>query len=96
MIGVIATLKVQPGKAEAFEDAMRELMARVKANEPGCLTYQLTKRRAEPDTYVVMELYANQDAAKAHAESEHFRAAGPKLAGLLAAMPEIEYLDAVN
>lgn len=96
MIGVIATLRVQAGKAEEFEDVMRELMARVKANEPGCLTYQLTRHRSEPGVYKVLELYANQEAATAHAESAHFRAAGPKLAGLLAAMPEIEYLDAVN
>jgi quinol monooxygenase YgiN len=71
-------------------------MARVKANEGGCISYQLTKSRTEPDTYKVLELYANQDALTHHGGTEYFRAAGPKLAAVLAAVPEIEYLDAVE
>ena len=96
MIGVVATLRVQDGKGEEFEGVFRDLMAQVKANEPGCLAYQLTKSRTEPNTYKVLELYANEDALKAHGQSDYFKAAGPKMAPCLAGRPEIEYLDAVN
>ena len=43
MIGVVAKLSIQPGKEAEFEQTGRDLMAKVKANEPGCLTYQLYK-----------------------------------------------------
>ncbi|HMP63292.1 MAG TPA: antibiotic biosynthesis monooxygenase, partial [Phenylobacterium sp.] len=45
MIGVVATLKVQDGKGGEFEQVFKDLMAQVKANEPGCLAYQPTKSR---------------------------------------------------
>jgi len=96
MIGVVATMKIQDGKAAEFEQAFTDLAAQVKANEPGCIFYQLTKSRTDPNTYKVLELYASQDDLTAHGKSDYFRAAGPKLGAVLAGRPEIEYLDAVS
>ena len=96
MIGVIATLRVQDGKAAEFEKVFSGLAAQVKANEAGCIVYQLTKSRTEENTYKVMELYASEDALKHHGQTDYFRAAGAELAAVLAARPEIEYLDAVD
>ena len=96
MIGVIATLKVQDGKSAEFEAAFRDLMAQVKANEPACLSYQLTRSRTDPNTYKVLELYRDQDAITHHGNTAYFQAAGPKLGATLAAIPDIEYLDAVE
>lgn len=96
MIGVIATLRVQDGKNAEFEKVFSDLAATVKANEAGCLLYQLTKSRAEENTYKVMEVYASEDALKHHGQTEYFRAAGAALGACLAGRPEIEYLDAVD
>lgn len=96
MIGVVAILKVQPDKAADFETVFLDLAARVKANEPGCLIYQLTKSRAEPGTYKVLELYASEEALKAHGSSDYFKAAGAAMGSFMAGRPEIEYLDAVE
>jgi len=95
MIGVIATLKVQPGKGAELEAAFATLAAAVRANEPGNLAYQLCRSRSEPDTYKVLEVYASEDALKSHGASDHFRAAGPALGAVLAGRPEIEYLDGI-
>lgn len=95
MIGVIATLKVQDGKQAEFEAIFTELTAQVRANEPGNHAYQLCKSRTEANSYKVLELYADADALKAHGASDYFKAAGPKLAGVLGGRPEIEYLDGV-
>ncbi len=92
-IGVIATLKVQDGKGAELEAAFTELAAKVRSLEPGNIAYQLCKSRTEPNTYKVLELYADADALKAHGGSEHFKAAGPALGAVLAGRPEIEYLD---
>ena len=79
MIGIVATLKVQSGKNAEFEAIFRDLTAKVKANEPGCLTYQLYTPKDEPDTYVVLEQYASQEAISAHGQSEYFKAASQKM-----------------
>jgi quinol monooxygenase YgiN len=96
MIGVVAILKVQPEKTTDFETVFLDLAAKVKANEPGCLIYQLTKSRTEPGTYKVLELYASEDALKAHGSSDYFKAAGAAMGPFMAGRPEIEYLDAVE
>ena len=96
MIGVVAILKVQPDKAADFEKVFLDLAAKVKANEPGCIAYQLTRSRAEPGIYKVLELYASEDALKAHGGSDYFKAAGAAMGPFMAGRPEIEYLDAVE
>jgi quinol monooxygenase YgiN len=96
MIGVIATLRVQDGKSDEFERVFAELAAKVRENEPGNVAYQLCRSRSEAQTYKVLELYRDEDALKAHGASEHFKAAGPALGAVLAARPEIEYLDAIG
>ena len=94
-IGVIATLKVAEGKNAEFEAIFTALAAQVKANEPGNLAYALTKSRTDPQTYKVLELYADQDALTHHGGTDYFKAAGPKLGPCMGGRPEIEYLDGV-
>ncbi|HTW10179.1 MAG TPA: putative quinol monooxygenase, partial [Acidimicrobiales bacterium] len=94
-IGIVATLKVQDGKEADFEAVFRDLSAQVRANESGCLMYQLTKSRADPNTYKVLELYKDQDALTHHSGTDYFKAAGPKMGPCMAGRPEIEYLDGV-
>ncbi|KQV58335.1 MULTISPECIES: putative quinol monooxygenase [unclassified Caulobacter] len=96
MIGVVAILKVQPDKSADFEKVFLDLQNRVKANEPGCLAYQLTKSRTEAGTYKVLELYASADALKAHGGTDYFKAAGAAMGPFMAGRPDIEYLDAVE
>ena len=95
-IGVIAVLKIQEGKGAEFEAFAGELAKQVRANEPGALAYQLAKSRAEPNTYKVLEIYADQDALTHHGGTDYFKAAGPKFGAVLAGRPEIEYLDGVG
>lgn len=96
MIGVVAKLFVQPAKADEFEKVFLDLAAKVKANEPGCITYQLTKSRTEEGVYKVLELYADADALKHHGGTDYFKAAGAAMGPTMAGRPEIEYLDAVE
>ena len=94
-IGVVATLKVAEGKGSEFETVFRDLAAQVRANEPGNQLYQVCKSRADASTYVVMELYADQAALEAHGKSDHFKAAGPKIAPTLGGRPDIQYFDTI-
>ncbi|MEE9380155.1 MAG: putative quinol monooxygenase [Hyphomonadaceae bacterium] len=96
MIGVVAKLNIQDGKADEFEAACKDLMAKVKANEQGCLTYQLYQSDKEENTYIFMEQYASQDALDAHGKTEYFAAAMPALGACLAGAPDIQTFKIVE
>ena len=94
-IGILATIKIKEGTNAAFEAVAKELMAAVRANEPGNLFYQLTKSRTEPGTYKVLELYSDQDALTHHGQTDYFKAGGAKMGPCMAGRPDVELLDAV-
>ena len=93
-IGVIATLRVQPGKEAEFEAGFTELAAAVNADEPGNSYYRLF-RTAETGVYKVLECYDDEAAVAAHRASTHFRELGARFGATLAGAPEIETLSAV-
>ncbi|MDO9361737.1 MAG: putative quinol monooxygenase [Sphingopyxis sp.] len=93
-IGIVATLRVQPGKEQEFEGVFAELAPAVQANEPGNSYYKLF-RTAETGVYKVLECYDDDAAVDAHRASDHFRSLGAKLGPCLAGAPEIERLSAV-
>ena len=93
-IGVIATLRVQPGKEEAFEAVFAELAAAVRANETSNSYYKLF-RTTDAGVYKVLECYDDEAAVEAHRASGHFRELGAKLGPCLAGAPELEKLSAV-
>jgi len=43
MITLIATLKIKEGKVEEAVNALKEIVPKIKASEPGCLEYIPTR-----------------------------------------------------
>ena len=95
-IGLVATLKVQPEKADEFAKIFTELRAQVKANEKGCLQYDFFKSKSEEGTFIVMEQYATQADLDAHGKTDYFRAAGAKFGAMLAGAPSLVFADKVE
>ena len=93
MIALIAKLNVAPGKESEFEQVMLGLAKQVRANESGNHLYTLVKN---DDGYSVMELYEDDAALAAHGQSEHFREAGVKFAGLMAGPPTLSRYEVVG
>lgn len=94
-IGTIATLKIQEGKSEEFENIFRELESAVRANEPGNNFYSC-HRTDDPTVYIVLEQYADQAALDAHRGSDHFREIGAKLGGVMGGRPEIQSMESIS
>jgi len=94
MLAVIANLKVAPGKEKEFEKVMLALAADVRAKEPGNEMYTLCKDA--DGNYLMLELYKDADALALHGQTEHFKAAGPKFAGLMAGRPDIQRLEVIG
>ena len=96
MIGVTAKLFIAKGKEAEFETAALDLMAKVIANEPGVLTYQLYKSKEDANTYIFMEQYVTQEALEAHGKTDYFLAAQPTLGACLSGAPDIQFFDSVG
>ncbi|MGH7821340.1 MAG: putative quinol monooxygenase [Candidatus Binatia bacterium] len=95
MLAVVATVKVKPGAGPQFEALAKELVAKVRANEPGCKLYALCRGEA-PDTYLFLERYVDEAAVAAHRQTEHFRAIGRKMGEFMAGPPELLRLTEVD
>ena len=96
MIGIIANIKVKDGQQEAFEAVFRELAPAVRANEPGCMLYTLTRKQGSTTDYVVMEQYKSQADVDAHGKSAHFTTFAPKMGPCLDGRPEIIRVDGID
>jgi len=95
MLGVIATLKVKAGHEAEFEAVAKELVAKVRANEPGCALYALHRDEAA-GAYVFMERYVDQAAVEAHRATDYFKALGRKMGEHLDGRPEVLRLREVE
>jgi quinol monooxygenase YgiN len=96
MIGIIATFVVKPEETATFEAAIADFVAKVKATEPGVLTYDCFKSRTDANTYQMLEIYADQAALDAHGATDHMKAVIPVLGTAFAAPPKLQYLDKVS
>ncbi len=85
---VVATIKAKAGREAEFQAAALQLIAAVRANEPGCLLYTLNQGDA-PDTFVFMERYADEDALKAHRATEHFKTLGRAMGAFMDGPPAV-------
>jgi quinol monooxygenase YgiN len=69
---VSAVWTAKPGKEEFVRDVMRQLTPLSRA-EPGCRFYQAYADPAQPRVFRLFEIYDDEAAYQAHAESEHFQ-----------------------
>ena len=95
MLTVIAKLKVKSDQAETFEAEAKKLIAHVKANEPGTLSYVLHRSTADATTYLFYEVYEDQTAFALHGGSPAMQAFFGSMKGVLDGRPELEMYEAV-
>src|SRR5262249_60747881 len=63
---------------------MRAQAKRCLAQEPGCLQFDVVEDPKAPSRFVMLEVYKDDDAIKAHQESRHFKDFRPVVGDLLA------------
>lgn len=73
MRAIVAYLTAKPGMEDKFKEAMTAQAKRCLANEPGCLQFDVVQDPKEPTRFVMLEVYTNSDAIKAHTDSQHFK-----------------------
>ena len=95
MMAVVARIRVVQGKDAEFEAVMKELQGKVRAQEPGCLQYDICRAR-EPNSYTIMERYQDEQALKDHSASPHVAEGIQKVMPLLDGGPQIDILTVVQ
>ena len=80
---VIAELVSKPDRADALRDVLVPFVAGAR-KEPGCEHYTLLEDRYTPGRFLTYEIWTNQAALAAHMQTPEIKAAGAKLADILA------------
>lgn len=88
MIFITAKFRVRPEHADRWPEIARDFTEATRA-EPGCLWYDWSRSLDDPNEYVLVEAFRDDDAGAAHVGSEHFRAAQRDLPQYLAETPRI-------
>ena len=94
MITLMATLKAKKGQEDALEAAMVQLVKQVEA-EDGTLEYVLNRSTTDPASFMVFEVYKDNDALTHHASTDYFKAAMKESAAFLESKPGMEFYTEV-
>jgi quinol monooxygenase YgiN len=95
VIAMTAKLRVNEGQEEAFIAAAKKMVAEVKEKEPDVLSYDLYRSTTEPNLFVFIESYKDEEALAAHRTTPHMAEFGGAIRGLLAGRMEVERFQAV-
>ena len=96
MVTIIAKFKIQPGKEQEAEEAMKAMASSVESDEAGALAYIFLRNKKEPTEISVFEIYADGDAFDTHRSTPHMATFGSKFGTLFdPATVKIERLEQV-
>ncbi|WAB98794.1 MULTISPECIES: putative quinol monooxygenase [Pseudomonas] len=84
MYSLFIKTRVKPGCAELFLTAIKVNAAASVATEPGCLVFDVSQDRVDPEVIYLYEIYRDDKAYEAHTQTAHFRESRPLVEPLIA------------
>ena len=72
MIALVVDLSIRPGTRERVLAAIGEQARTSLAEEPGCLRFDVCEDLADPEHFVLYEIYADEEAFALHRTTPHF------------------------
>ena len=78
MINVAASSHIKPESVEEYLLITKELVEKTN-QEDGCIKYQLCQNLNDPNHFIMVEEWRDQDALDAHMKTEHFVELVPKM-----------------
>ena len=88
MYFIVVKFPVAPEHAESFMDHTAEFTAATRA-EPGNLWFDWSRSVEDPNEFVLVEAFLDDEAAAAHVNSEHFAKGLDSIRPLITATPKI-------
>jgi 4-carboxymuconolactone decarboxylase len=95
----LAKLQIDPAQLDAYKNALKEEVETALRVEPGVLSLYAMADKENPTHVTLVEVYADEDAYKAHLQTAHFleHKTGTKemvksleLVGMLPLFPELD------
>ena len=72
MLGLVVSLRVKPEQRERFLAGIKENAGSSVRDEPGCLRFDVLEDQADPNHFLLYEIYRDDAAFQAHREAPHF------------------------
>ncbi len=88
MIFIAAKWRVRPEDADRWPEIVAEFTC-ATCSEPGCLWFDWSRSLDDPDEYVLVEAFRDDEAGGAHVHSAHFHEAQQTLPPHLVETPRI-------
>jgi quinol monooxygenase YgiN len=88
MIFIVVKFHTKPDWTQRFPEFVRDFTEGTRAEE-GNLFFEWYRSLDEPDTYVLVEGFADADAGAVHCSTAHFHAAVAQIPQALSRTPEI-------
>ena len=88
MIFITAKFKIKPEYADQWPQISAEFTEATRS-EPGCLWFDWSRSVDDPEEYVLVEAFRDDDAGGAHVRSKHFATATSELPAYLQRTPDI-------
>ncbi|WP_085625687.1 MULTISPECIES: putative quinol monooxygenase [unclassified Pseudomonas] len=83
MYSLFIKIRVKPGCAVDFLNAIKVNAAASVATEPGCLVFDVSQDRIDPELIYLYEIYRDDEAYEAHTQTAHFRDSRPLVEPLI-------------
>ncbi|MNP00742.1 Autoinducer 2-degrading protein LsrG [compost metagenome] len=83
MYCIFIRTRLKPGCADAFIEAIKPNAATSVETEPGCLVFDVSRDRVDPDVVYLYEIYRDDEAYEAHTRTAHFRDSRPLVEPLI-------------
>ena len=93
MILIVVKFPVRPERIDEWT-ALSDAYTRAVRDEGGNLFFEWSRSLEEPDTFVLVEGFRDADAGSAHVGTQAFRDFVDQAPYLVAAQPQIMYVDA--
>jgi quinol monooxygenase YgiN len=88
MIFIAAKFRVRPEFADGWAELTRPFTEAVRA-EPGCLWFEWSRSLDDPQEFLLVEAFRDDEAGVAHVTSEHFQQARSDLPPHLVETPRV-------
>lgn len=92
MILITLKMPIRPERTAEFEPIALQYARDVGA-EPGCLFFEVSRSLTEPDTFVIVEGFADGAAGESHMKTDHVAAFMATAPDYVTARPQIIYID---
>ena len=88
MVILHVTVQIKPEHMAEYLEAVRHDAEHSEKDEPGCLRFDVSQAKDDPNRFYYYEVYRDEAALEAHRRAPHFKLYAEKVQPWLAAPPE--------